>query len=55
MRVADYTKLDDDGLIKPGERVFGGDVLVGKTTPKQATEMGEAAHSKRDSSICSRT
>ncbi|CUG26907.1 DNA-directed RNA polymase III, putative [Bodo saltans] len=58
-RGADYSKLDVDGLIKPGMTVYGGDILVGKTipVPKEELEHAEAlqtTQTKRDASISSR-
>ncbi|KAI8917571.1 DNA-directed RNA polymerase II subunit RPB2 [Powellomyces hirtus] len=49
-----YHKIDSDGLIAPGTRVSGEDIIIGKTVPikEDSSEMGQrtAAHTKRDAS-----
>ena len=60
MRNAPYDKLDDDGLIPPGTRCSGGDIIIGKTSPlppvdgnKQTTTLA-ARQTKKDSSTALR-
>lgn len=47
-----YDKLDDDGIISPGIRVSGEDIIIGKTAPMapDAEELGQRQknHTKRD-------
>ncbi|KAK1753932.1 hypothetical protein QBC47DRAFT_385223 [Echria macrotheca] len=49
-----YDKLDDDGLISPGSRVTGEDIIIGKTAPinPDNAELGQRTvqHVKRDAS-----
>jgi DNA-directed RNA polymerase II subunit RPB2 len=57
MRHGSYEKIEDDGLIAPGTRVSGDDIIVGKTTPVSPNEEDTRAQrfSKKDSSISVRS
>nr|ALK02062.1 RNA polymerase II second largest subunit [Wickerhamiella domercqiae] len=49
-----YDKLDEDGLVIPGQRVSGEDIIIGKTAPipPDTEELGQRTrfHTKRDAS-----
>lgn len=49
-----YEKLDDDGIVAPGVRVSGEDMIIGKTAPipPDSEELGQRTkmHVKRDAS-----
>jgi DNA-directed RNA polymerase II subunit RPB2 len=54
MRHGTYDKLEDDGLVAPGTRVAGEDVIIGKLVPLPdgSEELGQrtAQHTHRDAS-----
>jgi DNA-directed RNA polymerase II subunit RPB2 len=53
MRHGSYDKVDSDGLVSPGVRVSGADILIGKTVP--VSNDGEPSRlDKRDSSTAMR-
>eukprot|EP00667_Euglena_gracilis_P000465 EG_transcript_464 len=58
MKKGTYEKLDADGLIWPGSRVDGEDVIIGKTTPLPPPSEDDMVRDKRftkkDSSTCIR-
>ena len=50
MKHGEYGKLDDDGLVQPGTRVSGDDILIGKTAPLDASAGMPSRYTKRDCS-----
>ncbi|KAL6072260.1 DNA-dependent RNA polymerase II [Balamuthia mandrillaris] len=57
MKHGSYDKLEEDGLVAPGTRMSGDDVLIGKTTPLPAQEDEQRTQkfSKKDTSTCLRS
>ena len=51
MRASNYDKLDDDGLISPGMRVSGDDVIVGRTIRLPEDSPLTNSYQKKDKSI----
>jgi hypothetical protein len=47
MRLANYEKIDTDGMVSPGDQMDGNDVLIGKTITSETSD-------KRDVSIIAR-
>ena len=50
MKFGDYSKLDDDGLVQPGTRISGDDILIGKTSPVSPGIGAPSKYIKRDCS-----
>jgi DNA-directed RNA polymerase II subunit RPB2 len=59
MKHGTYDKLDNDGIVEPGIRVSGDDIIMGKTAPisGDSQELGQRtkAHEKRDASTALRS
>jgi len=56
MRHGSYDKVDIDGLVSPGVRVSGCDILIGKTSPSLRRDVSElrGQFTKRDTSTTMR-
>jgi len=49
LRRGDYSKLDADGIVQPGSRVLGDDVLVGKVSPLPPDDQNAIKYQKTQS------
>lgn len=43
MRMANYDKIDTDGMVSPGDQMDGNDVLIGKTVVSDTSEKRDAS------------
>jgi len=50
LRHLNYTSLEEDGLVAPGIRVTGEDILIGKTTPLPSRDEELLQYPKKDTS-----
>lgn len=59
MRHGTYEKIESDGLVAPGTRVTGEDIIIGKVVPipEESDELGQrtASHTHRDASTALRS
>eukprot|EP01101_Sappina_pedata_P001711 TRINITY_DN1178_c0_g2_i1.p1 TRINITY_DN1178_c0_g2~~TRINITY_DN1178_c0_g2_i1.p1 ORF type:complete len:835 (-),score=308.38 TRINITY_DN1178_c0_g2_i1:666-3119(-) len=58
MRHGTYDKIEEDGIIAPGVRVSGDDVIIGKTTPLPPSDEptnGRPKMTRKDTSLCARS
>jgi DNA-directed RNA polymerase II subunit RPB2 len=54
LRNQNYSNLEEDGLVAPGMRVTGDDILIGKTTPVPPKDEEARNFTRRDSSVAHR-
>jgi DNA-directed RNA polymerase II subunit RPB2 len=54
LRHLNYSALEDDGIVAPGTRVTGDDILIGKTSPLPSRDGEQLQYPKKDTSISHR-